>query len=208
MSKKRIGVYPGTFDPITKGHLDIIKRALTIFKHVRVGVAHNPEKPSGLFTPPERCEMIRESVAEYGDRISVEAFHGLLIDYAREVSAGTIIRGLRAVGVTEDRAWSIIEKVALDCLPLVRRGVLMALAGAGDPLTTAEVAGRAEQPPTPARRALEELLALLHLLGTPKANSCLRCGSYHPTSCVLEEAGHRCPAEESASKRRTRLTGS
>ena len=56
--------------------------------------------------------------------------------------------------------------------------------------------------------ALEELLALLHLLGTPKANSCLRCGSYHPTSCVLEEAGHRCPAEESASKRRTRLTGS
>lgn len=90
-------IYPGSFDPITKGHLDIIQRALTIFEHVRVGVAHNPEKPSGLFTPPERCEMIRESVAEYGDRISVEAFHGLLIDYARDVNAGTIIRGLRAV---------------------------------------------------------------------------------------------------------------
>lgn len=90
-------IYPGSFDPITKGHLDIIKRALTIFDHVRIGVAHNPEKPSGLFTPTERCELIRETVADLGDRVSVESFHGLLIDYAREVDAGTIIRGLRAV---------------------------------------------------------------------------------------------------------------
>jgi pantetheine-phosphate adenylyltransferase len=90
-------IYPGSFDPITKGHLDIIKRALTIFEHVRVAVAHNPDKPSGLFTPDERCEMIRETVADLGDGISVDTFHGLLIDYAHQVDAGTIIRGLRAV---------------------------------------------------------------------------------------------------------------
>jgi DNA-binding MarR family transcriptional regulator len=55
---------------------------------------------------------------------------------------------------------------------------------------------------------LEELLALLHLMGSPKANSCLRCGSYHPSSCVLEKTGHRCPAQDSVREGRTPLTGS
>jgi pantetheine-phosphate adenylyltransferase len=93
----RKAIYPGSFDPITKGHLDLIKRALTMFEHVRIAVAHNPDKPSGLFTPAERCEMIQETVAEHGDRVSVDAFHGLLVSYAQKVGAGTIVRGLRAV---------------------------------------------------------------------------------------------------------------
>jgi len=90
-------IYPGSFDPITKGHLDIIRRGLTIFDHIRVAVAHNPDKPSGLFTPTERVEMIAEVLAELGERVSVDKFHGLLVDYARSCDAGTIIRGLRAV---------------------------------------------------------------------------------------------------------------
>jgi pantetheine-phosphate adenylyltransferase len=93
----RFAVYPGSFDPITNGHLDILRRALTVFDEVRVAVAYNQEKPSGLFTPKERVAIIEEIAAEFGDRVSADAFHGLLIDYCRTVGAGTIIRGLRAV---------------------------------------------------------------------------------------------------------------
>ncbi|MEE8311918.1 MAG: pantetheine-phosphate adenylyltransferase, partial [Candidatus Binatia bacterium] len=93
----RRAIYPGSFDPVTNGHLDIIGRALTVVDHVVVAVAYNEEKPSGLFTPAERVEMIEEVTEEYGDRISVDRFHGLLVEYARKAGAGTIIRGLRAV---------------------------------------------------------------------------------------------------------------
>jgi pantetheine-phosphate adenylyltransferase len=98
MSERR-AVYPGSFDPITNGHLDIIHRALTVFDHVIVAVAYNQDKQTGLFTPGERVEMIREVADEQqlDGRVSMDSFHGLLVDYARRVGASTIIRGLRAV---------------------------------------------------------------------------------------------------------------
>lgn len=94
---ERRAVYPGSFDPITNGHLDMIQRALTVFDHVVVAVAYNQEKPTGLFTPEERVAMIREVTRDFDGRVTVDSFHGLLIDYARRVRAGTIVRGLRAV---------------------------------------------------------------------------------------------------------------
>lgn len=97
MSTNRRAVYPGSFDPITNGHLDIVRRGLAIFDQVIVAVAYNQAKPSGLFTPEERVEMIREATRELDGRVTVDAFHGLLVDYVRRVGAGTIIRGLRAV---------------------------------------------------------------------------------------------------------------
>ncbi len=93
----RLAIYPGSFDPITNGHFDIIRRGVRCFDHVRVAVAYNRQKPSGLFTPAERVEMLEESTAEFGDKVSIDSFHGLLVDYARLTGATTIIRGLRAV---------------------------------------------------------------------------------------------------------------
>ncbi|HYC56759.1 MAG TPA: pantetheine-phosphate adenylyltransferase [Candidatus Binatia bacterium] len=93
----RFAVYPGSFDPMTNGHLDIVRRGLTVFDEVRVAVAYNQEKPSGLFTPAERVDIINQTCEEFSGRVSVDAFHGLLIDYCRAIGAGTIIRGLRAV---------------------------------------------------------------------------------------------------------------
>ena len=96
MSDNR-AVYAGSFDPMTNGHLDIVERGLNIFDHVIVAVAYNQEKPSGLFTPEERVELIREVTKPFGDRVTVDAFHGLLVEYARKHGAKHIIRGLRAV---------------------------------------------------------------------------------------------------------------
>lgn len=93
----RLAIYPGSFDPITNGHFDIIRRGVCCFDHVRVAVAYNQQKPSGLFTPDERVEMLSEVTAEFGDAVSVDSFHGLLVDYASRIGATTIIRGLRAV---------------------------------------------------------------------------------------------------------------
>ena len=93
---KRKAVYAGSFDPITKGHLDIVKRALGVFDEIVVAVAHNPDKESGLFSAADRVAMIRESLAEEG-RVSVDAFSGLLVEYCERVHATAIIRGLRAV---------------------------------------------------------------------------------------------------------------
>jgi len=92
---KRIALYPGTFDPVTNGHFDIIQRSLKIFDRVIVGVAHNPQK-SPLFSADERVEMLSE-VTRGLDRIEVEHFGGLMIDFARSKGADIIIRGLRAV---------------------------------------------------------------------------------------------------------------
>ncbi len=95
--KRGFAVYPGSFDPITNGHLDILSRALSVFDEVRIAVAYNQDKPSGLFTPPERVTIIKECTAEFGARVSADAFHGLLTEYCRTIGAGTIVRGLRAV---------------------------------------------------------------------------------------------------------------
>jgi pantetheine-phosphate adenylyltransferase len=93
----RKAVYAGSFDPITKGHLDIVKRALGVFDELVVAVAFNAEKPSGLFTPDERVAMIRAAVSDVSDRVTADAFSGLLVEYCDRVEAKAIIRGLRAV---------------------------------------------------------------------------------------------------------------
>src|SRR5207245_6270313 len=90
-------VYPGSFDPITKGHVDIIRRSLQVFDQVIVAVAFNPQKDSAWFTPEERTEMIRDTFRSEGKRVAADAFSTLLVDYAASKGAGVIIRGLRAV---------------------------------------------------------------------------------------------------------------
>jgi len=92
---KKIAVYPGSFDPITYGHLDIIKRGLTIFDEIIVAVASNSQK-NALFTTNERVELIQDVVKEEG-RVIVDTFSGLLIDYVSSRKAHVIIRGLRAI---------------------------------------------------------------------------------------------------------------
>jgi len=94
MSRK-VAVYPGSFDPITYGHLDIISRGLKIFDEVIIAVAENPTKRA-LFSSEERVDLIRE-VLSGNDRATVETFGGLLMDYVLGKGATVIIRGLRAV---------------------------------------------------------------------------------------------------------------
>jgi len=90
-----IAVYPGSFDPITNGHLDLIQRALKIFDRIIVAVATNAFKKS-LFTIEERVEMVRISLESY-PQISIDTFDGLLVKYAKGKDARAILRGLRAV---------------------------------------------------------------------------------------------------------------
>jgi pantetheine-phosphate adenylyltransferase len=92
---KKIAVYPGSFDPITFGHLDIINRALKLFDEVIVAVANNEQK-NPLFTVDERVAMIK-SVMKDNTRATVDTFDGLLVDYARSCKAQAIVRGLRAI---------------------------------------------------------------------------------------------------------------
>ncbi len=90
-----IAVYPGSFDPITNGHLDLIQRGLKIFDHIIVAVATNRFKQS-LFTIEERIEMVRISLAGTPN-VSIDTFNGLLVEYATRQNARAILRGLRAV---------------------------------------------------------------------------------------------------------------
>lgn len=100
MSAARVALYPGTFDPVTLGHLDIIQRAVKLFDHLVIGIANNPSK-SQAFTIEERIEMVRRETLPFagGGRatIAVDTFDTLLIHFAREVGATVIVRGLRAV---------------------------------------------------------------------------------------------------------------
>jgi len=88
-------IYPGTFDPVTRGHIDICQRALKMFDHVVIGVADSPAKEP-FFDIDERLDML-ETVFAGNDHFSVKRFSGLLIDFARECNADVIIRGLRAI---------------------------------------------------------------------------------------------------------------
>lgn len=94
----KIAIYPGTFDPITFGHLDIIKRAAEIFDHLIIAAAKDNYK-NPLFTLDERVDLINEEIKTLDDakKISVEKFEGLLVKYAQEKNAKVIVRGLRAV---------------------------------------------------------------------------------------------------------------
>ena len=93
--KEQIAIYPGSFDPITNGHLDIISRGLEVFDRIIIAVARNSEK-SSLFSIDERIAMIEETVGDKSS-IKVDTFDGLLVDYAEKMGARVILRGLRAV---------------------------------------------------------------------------------------------------------------
>ncbi len=95
MNSPRIAVYPGSFDPITNGHLDIIDRGLEVFDEIVVVVAQNIDK-RGLFTTDERISLIRAAVGD-NPRLRVDTFEGLLVDYVVAQGARVVLRGLRAV---------------------------------------------------------------------------------------------------------------
>jgi len=100
MSSPRIGIYPGTFDPITNGHTDIIRRALHVVDKLVIGVARNDGK-GPLFSTDERVEIVRDEIAHLengaGNRVEVRPFATLLMHFAESVDASVIVRGLRAV---------------------------------------------------------------------------------------------------------------
>ena len=91
-----IAIYPGSFDPLTNGHLSIIRGALVVVDRLIVAVLNNPKKQS-LFSVEERIELIREAVGPDEKRIEVDSFGGLLVDYCRKKNAKVVVRGLRAV---------------------------------------------------------------------------------------------------------------
>jgi pantetheine-phosphate adenylyltransferase len=91
----KTAVYPGSFDPVTLGHLDIVKRASMMFDTVIVTVMHNSAK-SSLFSVDERVKMIKEAVSEFGN-VVVDSYDGLLIDYCKEKNIHIVVRGLRAI---------------------------------------------------------------------------------------------------------------
>ncbi len=94
---ERVGVYPGTFDPITKGHADIIRRGAKLVDRLIIGVTTNPSK-NPMFTPDERMAMVEREVAAMGiDNIEVIGFNALLMKFAEKQGATVIVRGLRAV---------------------------------------------------------------------------------------------------------------
>ena len=88
-------IYPGTFDPITYGHLDVLARAVKLFDRVTLAIAHNPGK-SPMFSPEERVELIKPNIAQHAN-VEITTFSGLLVDFAVEQKADAIIRGLRAL---------------------------------------------------------------------------------------------------------------
>jgi pantetheine-phosphate adenylyltransferase len=92
----RVAVFPGSFDPMTNAHLDVARRAATLFDRLVIGVLNNPRK-SPLFSVEERIAQIHEAVAEFGTNVEVAGFDGLTVEFARRHQAGFIVRGLRAV---------------------------------------------------------------------------------------------------------------
>ncbi len=92
----KTAVYPGTFDPVTNGHIDIIERALKLFDRLYVVVGDNPQK-APTFTAKERVAMLKEALKKHNNRIDVEHFDGLLLNYVKKKKSNVIIRGLRAI---------------------------------------------------------------------------------------------------------------
>ena len=91
----KVAVYPGTFDPVTYGHLDVVKRVSNLFDKVYIAVAHSGEKKA-LFSVEERVAMLKEAVAEF-DNVEVEDFDGLVVNYVKGKSAKVVVRGLRMI---------------------------------------------------------------------------------------------------------------
>jgi pantetheine-phosphate adenylyltransferase len=112
VSETHVAVYPGSFDPITNGHLDLVERGAKIFGRLIVAVLRNSGKHP-LFSVEERVEMLRESVKPWPN-VSVDAFDGLLVDYAAKVNAKVILRGLRAVSDFENEMQMALMNRKLD----------------------------------------------------------------------------------------------
>ena len=93
---EKIAIYPGSFDPVTNGHLDIVERGLKIFDKIIVAIMHNPAKKS-LFTVDERFDMLKASMQDFNNRVEYASFYGLTVDFAVKRKAHAILRGLRAV---------------------------------------------------------------------------------------------------------------
>ena len=91
----RVAVFPGSFDPMTNAHLDVAQRAASLFDRLTIAVLTNPRKEP-LFTMEERVALIRESIGDLGDHVSVGGFDGLTVDFAQRIGAAFIVRGLRA----------------------------------------------------------------------------------------------------------------
>ena len=108
----KIAIYPGSFDPLTNGHLDIINRAALIFENIVIAVASNSEKDT-LFTKDERVEIISEATSSI-ENARVESFNGLLVDYAKKNNVFTIIRGLRTLSDFEYEFRMAIMNRSLD----------------------------------------------------------------------------------------------
>ena len=97
MAENNVAIYPGSFDPSTNGHVDLIRRTLRVFDKVIVAIATNPGKDGSLFTLDERLDMVREVFKKLKGRVRADSFEGLLVDYAERKRATVIIRGLRAI---------------------------------------------------------------------------------------------------------------
>jgi len=97
MANSDVAIYPGSFDPITNGHVDLVNRTLRVFDKVVVAIASNPDKDRSLFTVQERLQLIEEVFAGTDGRVSAVSFQGLLVDYAERQGATVVIRGLRAI---------------------------------------------------------------------------------------------------------------
>jgi pantetheine-phosphate adenylyltransferase len=97
MAHDNVAIYPGSFDPITNGHVDLVKRTLRVFDKVIVAIATNPGKDGSLFTLEERLQMVREVFRGVKKQVQADSFESLLVDYAERKRATVIIRGLRAV---------------------------------------------------------------------------------------------------------------
>ena len=97
MASKDIAIYPGSFDPITNGHVDLVTRTLRVFDKVIVAIATNPDKDHSLFSVQERLDMINEVFAGLQGRVAADSFQGLLVEYAERKGSTVVIRGLRAI---------------------------------------------------------------------------------------------------------------
>ena len=97
MANSDVAIYPGSFDPITNGHVDLVNRTLRVFDKVVVAIASNPDKDRSLFTVQERLQLIEEVFAGTDGRVKAVSFQGLLVDYAERQGATVVIRGLRAI---------------------------------------------------------------------------------------------------------------
>jgi pantetheine-phosphate adenylyltransferase len=112
------GIYPGSFDPMTMGHLDVIERAAAIFPRLLVAVVVNPQKREPLFSIEERTRMIRESAAHLPN-VDVADFRGLLADFVRRVGVGVIVKGLRVVSDFENEMSTALMNRSLSAVDTV-----------------------------------------------------------------------------------------